>query len=183
MKREKDILLELQKGNEFHPNICRMAWVCQDKLTIALEPLWWPGSCSLRQRLMDHSVLTIQERHGIMEKVADALRFLHKREISHNDIHSSKIVLGQDLKQDVLLVDFSQACRFSKKPSPSIMASPQFEQAEAMNGQTVEIGDEVRIFSQWSFGVRHNFSQQHTTLYLAIFGVQYASIILRISPV
>ncbi len=123
-EHEKDILWELQKGSEPHQNICRMAWVCQQTRTIALKPLWLPDSCTLRQwleledQVQGHQVPTPQDRLCIMERVADALVFLHKRGISHNQICSSNILLGKDVTQDVLLVDFSGADRFSKQQSP-----------------------------------------------------------------
>lgn len=123
-EHERDILWELQKGHDPHQNVCRMAWVCQDVRTIALEPQWLPDSCTLSQWLKregqdgDDQVLTPQERLCIMERVADALQFLHKRGISHNKVEASNVLIGKDVKQDVLLMDFSGACRSSEKQPP-----------------------------------------------------------------
>ena len=119
-RREKDILWALEKERKPHPNVCGLAWICREKLTIALKPLL-PGSCSLSQYMEDmrcipgRPELKNYERLGIAEKVADALRHLHNREISHNDVQPSNIVLGRNPKDDVLLVDFGQACKFSKR--------------------------------------------------------------------
>lgn len=114
-KREVNILWALKKENKTHANVCRLEWVCRDKLTIALAPVF-DSSCSLSQCIRGgetHHVLTNHRRFRIVEKVADALRFLHKRGFSHNDVQPSNVVLGPHPEDDVLLVDFGQAFRFS----------------------------------------------------------------------
>ncbi|CAM9185617.1 unnamed protein product, partial [Laminaria digitata] len=111
--REKDVLWALKETGGSHRHICRLAWVCEQTLTLALKPL---GLCSLAQ-YMNHSqsnhLLTNHQRLSIVEKVADALQFLHGHKFCHNDVQPSNIVLGENLMDDVFLVDFGQACKLS----------------------------------------------------------------------
>lgn len=148
-RHEKDILWALKNApGKSHPNICSLAWICKKMKTLALKPLF-PGSCSLSQ-CMDsnesHNALTNHVRLSIAEKVADALRHLHKRKLCHNDVQPSNIVLGRNPKEDVLLVDFGQACRFSRKfysnKTPLRYASP-----EVLKGGGVPTKGEVSALS------------------------------------
>lgn len=142
-----DILWDLGKKGRPHANLSNLVWVCKDELTLALEPLL-PKSCSLRQ-WMDNSEdfhqLTNSQRLGIAEKIADALHFLHANGFCHNDVRPTNIVLGADPKNDVLLVDFGRACRFSNQQprpitdTPSIYAPP-----EALRRQSLAVAGEVR---------------------------------------
>lgn len=158
-KREKDILWALKKAlaDKSHPNVCRLAWVCEVKRTIALEPLMPSPSplskwMSRNEGLEEHSrVLTNQQRLGIVEKVADALRFLHKRNFSHNDIQPSNIVLGPCPKDDVLLVDFGLACNFSRDARRGVVAAQprintplRYAPPEVLKETVVAIRGEVR---------------------------------------
>lgn len=150
-RREKDILWALANApGKDHPNVCSLAWICPDKLTLALKP-FLPGSCSLSdcmQKSESHSVLTNHVRLGIAEKVADALRHLHKRKFCHNDVQPENIVLGRNPKEDVLLVDFGQACRFSKKYYSS-KTPLRYAPPEVLKGGGVQTRGEVSgsIFS------------------------------------
>eukprot|EP00752_Nemacystus_decipiens_P012556 g11120.t1 len=150
--REKDILWALANApGKSHPNICSLAWICREKLTLALKPLF-PGSCSLSECMdgnKSHHVLTNDVRLGIAEKVADALRHLHKCELCHNDVQPSNIVLGQNPKENVLLVDFGQACRFSEKPH-SRKTPLQYSPPEVLKRAGVQTKGECDMFG---FGV------------------------------
>lgn len=159
-RREKNILWELANApGKSHPNICSLAWICPDKLTLALQPLL-PGSCSLSEYIHsneNHHELTNHVRLGIAEKVADALRHLHKRELCHNDVQPSNIVLGRNPKEDVLLVDFGQACRFSRKYYSS-NTPLRYAPPEVLKGGGVQTRGEVSISREWLLGVTPRFA-------------------------
>lgn len=151
--REKDILWALKETGGSHRHICRISWVCEEKLTLALKPL---GLCSL-EKYMVHSesarVLTSRQWLNIAEKIADALQFLHGRKLCHNDVQPSNIVLGEDLTDDVFLVDFGQACRLS--PSGQALATSfnnvdpplRYAPPEVLGEAPVTRGSEVRYAS------------------------------------
>lgn len=146
-KNEKDILWALEKApGRSHPNICSLAWVCREELTLALRPLF-PGSCSLSQCMHSnesHHALTNHVRLSIAEKVADALHHLHKRELCHNDVQPSNIVLGRNPKEDVLLVDFGQACKFSGTFHSS-STTLRYAPPEVLDGGAVPTRGEVSV--------------------------------------
>lgn len=156
--REKDILWALKETGGSHRHICRISWVCEDKLTLALKPL---GLCSL-ETYMAHSerapVLTSRQRLNIAEKIADALQFLHGRKLCHNDVQPSNIVLGEDLTDDVFLVDFGQACKLS--PNGQALATSfnavdpplRYAPPEVLGRAPVTRGSEVRYASTITSG-------------------------------
>lgn len=103
-------MLLAMADEEEHDNICRLAGVCQDHpLAIGLRPVL-NGSDSLARYIgkTDEHKLENDQLLAVLQQVADALRFLHERQIFHNDVQPSNIVLGS--AGEVLLVDFGQAC-------------------------------------------------------------------------
>lgn len=183
-RNEKDILWALANApGRPHPNICSLAWICRDKLTLALKPLV-PGSRSLSQCMQSsesHHVLTNHVRLGIAEKVADALRHLHKREFCHNDVQPSNIVLGRNPKEDVLLVDFGQACRFSTKFYSS-KTPLRYPPPEVLNGGGVQTRGEVSVYFFFlQILIRARRSMPFRELFIHTASRSYSSIIYSVA--
>lgn len=141
-----DVLWNLKKTGRSHANLCNLSWICKERLTLALEPLL-VNSYSLRELMNDTEGLHRLEnsqRLGIVEKIADALQFLHRHQFCHNDVRPANIIVGADPKNDVLLADFGQACHFSNQQPKPITDKSVYMPPEALLRQSVAMGGEVR---------------------------------------
>ena len=95
-----------------HPNIVRIYDVFEENGT-AYYVMEYHGNGSLSELVKSNGRLDEQEAIGYIHQIAEALRYIHERNINHLDIKPSNVLI--DNKGVLVLIDFGMSKRYDKE--------------------------------------------------------------------
>lgn len=134
-----------------HPNIVRIHSFGRER-GLPFFVLDYIEGETLEDRLRERGTLPLEPFLELLEKVADALDFIHARGIVHRDLKPSNILLREE-DDEPFLADFGLAFKADAKrltQSGTMVGTPYYMPPEQVRGRHGELGPHSDV---WSLGV------------------------------
>ena len=118
-----------------HPNIVRVIDVDRDGQTVFMTMEYLSGQ-SLKQKIQAVAGKGLDRATAlsILERIADALSYAHRKDIVHGDLKPSNILITDD--GDVKVIDFGIARMMARSQRSSTLAQPARAESETLSGLT-----------------------------------------------
>ncbi len=112
----------------------------QDKLYMAMELL---EGMDLKQTIVEHRLLTLDQKLDVMEQICEGLAFAHANEIIHRDLKPANIRVLAD--GQVKIMDFGLARQAGSDMTRTglVMGTPYYMSPEQMRGEHVDTRSDI----------------------------------------
>jgi len=112
----------------------------QDKLYMAMELL---EGMDLKQAIIEHKLLTLDQKLDVMEQICEGLAFAHANEIIHRDLKPANIRVLAD--GQVKIMDFGLARQAGSDMTRTglVMGTPYYMSPEQMRGEHVDARSDI----------------------------------------